>query len=73
MLMDLVGKWILFAKNFGGMDIFSKINIGETDIFVYDNYGEMDVWIDFSAVSKEIKDCFDDIVDLEGESYGEIG
>lgn len=33
----------------------------------------MDVLIDFPAVSKEIKDCFDDIVDLEGESYGEIG
>lgn len=60
-------------KNFGGMDDFYEINLGETDIFVYDNYGEMDVWIDFSAVSKEIKDYFDDIVDLEGESYGEIG
>lgn len=63
----------IIRKNFGGMDDFYEINLGETDIFVYDNYGEMDVLIDFSAVSKEIKDCFDDIVDLEGESYGEIG
>ncbi|MBE6098386.1 MAG: hypothetical protein E7198_11485 [Schwartzia succinivorans] len=63
----------IIRKNFGEMDNFYEINIGETDFFVYDNYGEVDVWIDFSAVSKEIKDCFDDIVDLEGESYGEIG
>ena len=63
----------IIRKNFGEMDNFYEINLGETDIFVYDNYGEMDVWIDFPAVSKEIKDCLDDIVDLEGESYGEIG